>query len=95
MKLKIMAATKCAWRARYLYINDRKVAYIGIDPNEGVNPQMFGGIIGKTFRFRLPSLSWKYPCSSIRTAAYKAVRTFWHNMDGRYGWGSKPKHRGW
>lgn len=93
MKVHVMNGGGAAWRARYLYVDGRKVASIGVTPNEGVTPQLFGSVLGKEFRFPLPTLSWKNPCHPLRMKAYVAVRTFWHNVDGRYGWGSEYRRK--
>lgn len=82
-----------AWRARYIMINGRKVAHIGVDPNGGTRPEMFGSLLGREFRFSLPTLHWKYPASPLRMRAYKLTSAFWHNVDGRYGWGSEARKR--
>lgn len=94
MGLKVSFAAGCAWRAIYLYLNERQIAHIGVDPNNGTRPQAFGGIAipkvwDKSFRVGLPTLRFKHPMSPVRSKAYSLVHTFWHKVDGRYGWGSK------
>lgn len=93
MKLEIKNAGGAEWRARYVYVNERKVAHIGVVPNNGVNPELFGSLAGKEFRLPLPTVKWKHPCNPLRFAAWKVVHTFWHNMDGRYGWGSEYRRK--
>jgi hypothetical protein len=87
-KIRILDGGCAAWRARYLYVNERKVAHIGIDPTGSHGPQMFGSLLGRSFRFGLPHVRWQYPASPLRMRLYKASSHFWHMMDGRYGWGS-------
>jgi hypothetical protein len=36
----------------------------------------------------LPYMHWHHPMGGVRLALYKLSSRFWHNMDGRYGWGS-------
>jgi len=89
LTLELADGGGAAWRARYLYVNGAKVAHIGVDPNNGVTPQCFGSLLGRDFRFGLPTLRWKTDMGKLHLAAYKVVNRFWHNVDGRYGWGSK------
>lgn len=98
MALKVAFAAGCAWRAIYISLNGKQVAHIGVDPNNGTRPQAFGGIAGgrtsetnwsHAFRLNLPTLRFKHPMSPLRSKAYGVVHTFWHKVDGRYGWGSK------
>lgn len=89
MKVEVVGAGGSAWRGRYLYVNDRKVAHLGVDPDHGVKPRLFGSVMGKEFHLPLPTLHFKSPASPLRMATYKAVHRFWHNVDGRYGWGTK------
>ncbi len=93
LKVEVANGGGAAWRARYVYVNGAKVAHIGVDPGDGWKPECFGSVAGKEFRFRLPTLKWKHPCSPVRKAAYKVVSEFWANMDGRYGWGSEYRRR--
>ena len=90
-KMQIQTAGGCAWRALYLSLNGRQIAHIGVDPNNGVTPQLFGGFRWKSFRLPLPTLRWKWPCSGVRMFAYRMVHQFWFNVDGRYGWGGSQK----
>ena len=90
-KFSVKSAQGCAWRARYVYAFSRVPRfYIGIDPMN-YKPNIFGGwfvhrnMQGK-FRFRLPTIRWKYPCGRFWLMAYKVNARFWHNMDGRWGW---------
>lgn len=93
LKVEVADAGGASWRARYLYVNGSKVAHIGVTPNGGTKPQLFGSVAGREFRLPLPTVRWKYPCSPLRMAAYKVVHQFWHNMDGRYGWGSEYRRK--
>jgi hypothetical protein len=96
------------------------VAYIGVDPNNGVKPTLFGGVdlrwdmrfrlayklirlsVGVNglslafhmFRLPLPYLPWRSSAGKLYREAYKLSSRFWHNMDGRYGWGSKYRREG-
>src|ERR1700677_3891769 len=88
MKLQVVKATGCAWRARYLYLDGKKIAYIGVDPNRDTAPQLFGGVAGRNFRFKLPYVSFRNTSSPLYLRAYKMSQAFWHGVDGRYGWGS-------
>jgi hypothetical protein len=85
MKLELKSANGAAWRARYLYVDGKQVAHVGIDPTE--RPTLFGRIASHSFRVALPRVPWKYPCSPAYLKAYQLSNNFWHNMDGRYGWG--------
>lgn len=95
LNIEIERARDCAWRALYLRVNGTQIAHIGVDPNHGTRPQMFGGVsLSRTrhgeFRVNLPTIHW-YDArkSEHHMRAYRVVRAFWHNVDGRYGWGSK------
>ena len=92
--IEIERAKGCAWRALYVRVNGTQVVHIGVDPNNGTRPQMFGGFFlsrekqGR-FRFRLPTVHWHdAQKSEHHMRAYCVMRDFWHNVDGRYGWGS-------
>lgn len=89
MKIKIATAEGAAWRARYVYLDARKIAHIGVDPTASKGPQAFGSIAGHEFRFNLPTLRYANNMSPLRLRLFKLSQRFWHNMDGRYGWGSK------
>lgn len=83
-----------AWRGRYLYLNGRMVFRLVVDPNNGIKPTLsadvgLGG--GKMWGFRaiLPWMRWRPNMGPVRSRAYKVVSIFWHNMDGRFGWGTE------
>jgi hypothetical protein len=96
-RITITRAEKCAWRALYIRYGTTQIAHIGVDPNDGNRPQLFGGIAGRrdctggrkatlfSFRVGLPTMHWRSNMGPVRLAIYKAVRRFWHNVDGRYG----------
>ena len=86
---EVQTAKGCAWRAVYLRVNGRQVAHIGVDPNNGVTPQAFGGVGSRSFRFMLPRLSWRMNAGPTYTRLYRLSSAFWHKVDGRYGWGTK------
>lgn len=86
--IEVRDAGGAAWRARYVYRGGRKVAHLGIDPNDGVKPTLFGSVGGRSFRVGLPTVPWRVGAGRLYLSAYKASRWFWHGMDGRYGWGS-------
>ncbi len=89
-EITIEFAEKCAWRAAYLFVDGRQVAHIGVDPNHGVRPRLFvmvGG--GRSHNFLLPRVPWKQDASLLYLHAYRLSASFWHNVDGRYGWGVK------
>lgn len=101
----VMAAHKgSAWRALYFYVAGRQVLHFGVSPDSGVKPTFFGGVSlgpyevrgrrwnGKSlnWRIQLPVIRWRYATrSKALMAAYRVQSRFWHQMDGRYGWGSK------
>ena len=87
MKLEIKDASHAAWRARYVYLDGRKIAHLGFDPDSS-NPQVFGSVNGHEFRFRVPTIRWTYPMAPWKLKLYMIQNQFLHNMDGRYGWGS-------
>lgn len=82
--IKVRDAKGCAWRARYLYLNDQKVAHLSVDPNDGTKPTLSGSVMGRTFRVNLPTLHWRTDAGPIYTRAYQIVRHFWHKVDGRF-----------
>lgn len=86
-----------AWRARYLYRDGSQVARIVVDPHDGRRPTMSLAIVirkrERELRVPLPRIPWRW-CVVTRyarpvVALYKASQWFWHNVDGRYGWGSE------
>ena len=91
-KIKILSSKGCAWRALYLNVNDRQVAHLSVDPNNGSKPEMSGSLsppmgeheIRYEFRVPLPTLHWRSNASPGYLRAYRAVRMFWHKVDGRY-----------
>lgn len=87
--LKLLTAAGCAWRALYLNHNEKQVAHIGVDPNHGVKPKLFGRVGDFSFRIGLPWMPFKHPAHPIYMRAYKLSSQFWHGVDGRYGWGTK------
>lgn len=92
---KILDGGGAAWRALYVYVKGRQLAHIGIQPDNGVKPTLFGGVgfAPKQYNFRvpLPTIRWKYPHGKVWLRAYKFSQEFWHGMDGRYGWGTKHR----
>jgi len=87
----------CAWRAVYLYVGNQQVAHLGVDPGDGVTPKIFGGVnVGlvhsfrliHSFRVALPAVRWRNEMSPLRMRVYRLSKAFWHNVDGRFGWGS-------
>jgi hypothetical protein len=90
-KLELVKAEGCAWRARYLNLDGRQIAHIGVDPNQGVNPSLFGSIAGRSFRFKLPTVPWKCDASPLYLRAYKVSSAFWCGMNGIHGWGTHPQ----
>ena len=106
-RFSVRTAGGCAWRARYFYLFGRVPRfYIGINPDHGNKPTLFGGWFinrgpipytksrwrsGK-FRLRLPSLRWQYQQKGVRKWAWWLSSRFWHQMDGRWGWFT-PKRR--
>lgn len=77
-------AQKCAWRAMYVSVGGRQVFYIGVDPMNGVNPVLFGGVLRKGFRVRLPAVKWKSTGGAVWLFFYKLSSKFWLAVDGRY-----------
>ena len=93
-------ADGCAWRAVYVrwtaverqgcYVvptgRERRLLTLGIDPNDGTKPQVFGNVLGLDFRFRLPVLRWSMRVVSCRPLYwfYRKQSAFWHRVDGRY-----------
>lgn len=95
LTVAVESAKGCAWRARYLYLNGRQIAHIGVDPNNGVKPKAFGGVGGMSFRFTLPWVAWRYNASPLLRPLERMSSWFYHNLDGRYGWGTEyTKHNG-
>lgn len=89
--MTFMTASKCAWRAIYVYRGSRhavgeKLMYVGLDPNLSGGPVIFGAIGRKEFKLRLPFVSWRYPMGRVRLVVYKLQQRFLHGLDGRYGW---------
>lgn len=79
-------ANGCAWRAVYVRINDRQVFSIGVDPVVTDRaPTLFGAVLGRSFRVRLPHLRWKYQANPVRAFAARMSSRFWVSLDGRYG----------
>lgn len=72
--------------------------HIGIDPTIGSGPACFGAISNPwvrgapknrfrfhiSWRFKLPTIQWKYNAGPLRRWAYLKVAGFWHRMDGRF-----------
>lgn len=99
------AVNYCGWRAVYLSraLSDgcesaHQFFHVGIDPNNGTRPQMFGAIASPfkrrgpgsfhlKFRFGLPHVPWRYydALGPVSRVAYRISSRFWHRMDGRYG----------
>ncbi len=70
--MRVTFARRCAWRAIYLSTNGSQdwgpfqFAHLGVDPNNGSRPQVFGEfpfwarrtctgrLVARVFRFRLP-----------------------------------------
>ena len=93
--MKITFAEKCAWRAMYVKVGHTQVFYIGVDPNNGVKPKLFGGIAvgswyswlkphGFNFRLTLPWVGWTGSTNPVRMYFYKKLHSFWFAVDGRY-----------
>lgn len=87
--IEVLNGGGAAWRARYVHVRGRQWVSFGIDPNHGTWPQAFGNVGRWSFRFGLPRVAWRYPMSPARSVAYRLSSRFWHNMDGRVGWGSE------
>lgn len=93
----VKTAGGAAWRARYLYRDGSQVARIVLDPHDGIRPTLCLAIVIRkrdlALRLPLPWIPWRW-CMATRyarpvVALYKAAARFWHNVDGRYGWGSE------
>jgi hypothetical protein len=89
MQVQVLNGGGAAWRARYLIVNGRQVAHIGVDPREGVTPALFGAVGNVSFRLPLPTVRWRMNRGRLYLFAYRLSSAFWHGMDGRYGWGTK------
>ncbi len=92
--IKVSFAERCAWRAVYIYLQGKQVAHLGVDPRDGVRPQVFGGIAGgvtsetnwsHSFRLNIPTLRFKHPSTALYSKAYSLTSRFWHKVDGRFG----------
>jgi hypothetical protein len=94
MSFRIAFAEHCAWRAAYVYINERQVARIGFDPGIGKS-EIFGAFPcgwwtrpcdGERFprlfefRFRVPFSSYRHNEWYIRSAWRDWLKSF----DGRF-----------
>jgi hypothetical protein len=102
--MQITFASMAAWRALYIARANTSDGYgrhqffhIGIDPNDGIRPTLFGGFVnpwnrrGFSFRWRvpLPHVKWKNGGGSrFHLFLYGISHKFWHKMDGRFGWGT-------
>lgn len=93
--MKIAFAEKCQWRAMYVRFGDRQVFHIGVDPNYGVKPTLFGGFgigswnswikpHGFNFRLPLPWMAWNGSENRVRMFFYNLFTRFWHSVDGRF-----------
>lgn len=92
-EIAVSFAENCAWRAAYLYVDGRQVAHIGVDPNHGVRPTLFLKVGRDNFRYNLPRVPWRMDAGPVYLHLYKLAATFWHNVDGRIGWGAKDRNR--
>ena len=82
--MKVMFAKQCAWRAMYVFVGDRQVAHLGIDP-EPSKPQVFGRLFGWSFRFTVPHLSWSRAAGHpVLLPLYRAQGRLLHRIDGRF-----------
>lgn len=101
--IQLVTAKRCAWRAAYIHVGpmnrdgfrSRQVAHLGIDPMCSTDaPELFGRLGSWHFRTRLPRISWIFVVRSgyspVVMKLYKLQQSFWHGLDGRYGWGTKP-----
>jgi hypothetical protein len=93
--MRIHFAESCAWRAMYVRIGDRQVFHLGVDPNDGVKPKLFGGFAfgswdswlkpyGFNFTLPLPWARWTGSSNPIRLFLCRLSSRFWHAVDGRY-----------
>lgn len=103
--LSIKTAEGCAWRGLYLYLRDKQLGRIVLDPNGGCKPRLDIAIpVGWylscaklryprlfVIKIPLPYIKWKWPCGRLRLCLYKLSSRFYHNLDGRYGWYGKYK----
>ncbi len=87
MQIEIKTAKECAWRALYLRVNGQQIAHVGVDPNNGTRPVLFGGcdLLWRHFRIRLPSVPWRSNAGKVYSCAYTISQRFWFGVDGRFG----------
>lgn len=91
--ISLCGAGGCAWRALYLSLGGRQVAYLGLDPKGDRGPQVFGGLWRWSFRFTLPHVRWShaYPARGVMMDLYMAQQRLLSGLDGRYGWGTRAR----
>lgn len=78
--LEIKFAEKCAWRAFYVYVRDRQVAHLGIDPTADRGARVFGRLFRFSFRLRVPFTVWRFNQPRLVTR----WQQFIHSLDGRF-----------
>jgi hypothetical protein len=89
----ITTAKGCAWRAVYIRMNGRQVAFLSFDPNIGCGaPTLSGNIRKWSFRVKLPTVTWS---AATRNRAwmflYRQQSKLLHGLDGRFGWGTRRR----
>lgn len=91
--IRIATSQGAAWRGVYAYCGQTQIVRLGVDPNGGTRPELFGALGRWSFRLRLPLIAWRYPCGPLRMRLYQAQGAFWAGMDGRYGWCTEYRRR--
>ncbi len=81
-QIQLRTSNGAAWRAFYVYLRERKVFHLGIDPT-AQRPYVFGSIAGHEWRIHLPLITYKHEASSLRMALSRAQQHIVLSLDGR------------
>lgn len=77
---------RSGWRAFYVFNDNRKLGYLGIDIKDKYNmlgPNMFGGIGNKVFKFSLPYLKFKTNSGKLYSMVYQYQNKMWYSFVGK------------
>jgi hypothetical protein len=85
--ITIEFAKECAWRGMYMYLRDKQIFRITIDPMDGVRPHLGLGLLHRSIRIPMPYVPFLW-CTRANyhpmvTWIYKVSKLFWRKVDGR------------
>lgn len=87
MKLfEVLLDNKSAWTGIHVYVAERHVAHVSIDPTFPGGPKLSLSAGWRSLSISVPHITWaRASKGGIALRLYKRQQTILHNMDNRFG----------